>query len=47
VCRIAIEPTFGLIALTVFDLFVTWLVWREYRLHRRARQNAEASAAGT
>jgi uncharacterized membrane protein len=35
--RISIAPTAGMIALTVFDLCVTWLVWREYQLHRRAR----------
>jgi uncharacterized membrane protein len=36
VYRIALHPTVGLIALTVFDLFVAWLTWREYR-KRRAR----------
>jgi uncharacterized membrane protein len=26
---------FGLIVLTIFDLFVIWLIWHEYRLVRR------------
>ena len=30
---------FGLIVLTIFDVFVMWLIWHEYRL-------APASAAG-
>jgi len=30
----------GLIVLTVFDVFVLWLVWHEYRLVRRLRQTA-------
>jgi uncharacterized membrane protein len=33
--RIVVAPTAGMIALTVFDVFVTWLVWREYQIHRR------------
>jgi uncharacterized membrane protein len=32
--RIVLHPTVGLIALTVFDLFVAWLTWREYRKRR-------------
>jgi len=31
VYRIALLPTAGLIALTVFDAFMLWLTWREYR----------------
>ena len=34
--RMVIGPSAGLALLTVFDVFVTWLVWREYRF-RRAR----------
>jgi uncharacterized membrane protein len=30
VYRIALQPTAWLIVLTVFDLFVTWLTWREW-----------------
>ena len=30
--RIAVVPSIGLILLTVFDAFIVWLVWREYRL---------------
>ena len=33
--RIAVAPTVGMVALTIFDVFVTWLVWREYQIHRR------------
>lgn len=29
--RIAIKPTGGLIALTIFDAIITWLTWREWR----------------
>jgi uncharacterized membrane protein len=36
--RIAVAPTLGMVALTIFDLFVTWLVWREYRIHRRTER---------
>lgn len=32
--RMFIGPSVGLALLTVFDAFVTWLVWREYRLRR-------------
>jgi uncharacterized membrane protein len=36
--RIALAPTVGLIALTVFDLVIVILTWREYRRQRRASQ---------
>jgi uncharacterized membrane protein len=36
--RIALTPTVGLIALTVFDLVIVVLTWREYRRQRRASQ---------
>jgi uncharacterized membrane protein len=29
--RIVLTPTAWLIALTVFDAFVVWLTWREWR----------------
>jgi len=32
--RIALAPTAGLVALTVFDAFVAWLTWREYGKQR-------------
>jgi uncharacterized membrane protein len=35
--RIVVASSAGMVALTIFDLFVTWLVWREYQLHRRAQ----------
>jgi uncharacterized membrane protein len=39
--RIALDPTAGLIALTVFDVAVAWLTYREYRKQRtHARHNA-------
>jgi uncharacterized membrane protein len=31
VYRLSIEPTFGLTALTIFDLVIAWLTYREYR----------------
>jgi len=33
--RFSYTHGFGLIVLTVFDLFVIWLIWHEYRLVRR------------
>ena len=41
--RIALAPTPGLIALTVFDLAIVVLTWREYRRQRRARQRPVTS----
>ncbi len=29
--------SWGLLALTVFDIFVVWLTWHEYGIHRAAR----------
>jgi uncharacterized membrane protein len=29
--KIALDPTAWLIALTIFDAFVVWLTWREWR----------------
>jgi uncharacterized membrane protein len=34
--RIALQPSTGLIALTIFDAFVVWLTWREWRKQRRS-----------
>jgi uncharacterized membrane protein len=34
--RIALQPSAGLIALTVFDALIVALTWREYRRQRRA-----------
>lgn len=38
--RIALDPTAGLIALTIFDALIVGLTWREYReqRHRRATE---------
>ena len=36
VYRLALSPTFGLTALTIFDALIVWLTWREWR-----RQTAE------
>jgi uncharacterized membrane protein len=36
--RIALNPTAGLIALTVFDLIIVALTWREYQQQRRHRE---------
>jgi uncharacterized membrane protein len=32
--RFALQPSWGLALLTVFDAFVVWLTWREYRRRR-------------
>lgn len=32
--RIAVDPTVGMIALTVFDAALTWLTFREWQRHR-------------
>lgn len=37
--RIVLHPTAGLIALTVFDLAVVWLTWREYGIQRHSRHS--------
>ena len=33
--RIAIQPSAGLVALTIFDVAIVALTWREYRRQRR------------
>jgi uncharacterized membrane protein len=40
VYRLTYKVTLGLIALTLFDLLVVWLTWREYRIKRRALAGA-------
>lgn len=36
--RIAVDPTAAMIALTVFDVVLTWLAIREWRRHRTGRR---------
>ena len=40
VYRMFYAPSVGLALLTVFDLFIMWLVWREYQLRRQPTANA-------
>jgi uncharacterized membrane protein len=42
--RIVLNPTAGLIGLTVFDIVIVALTWREYQQQRRSR-HAETTAA--
>jgi uncharacterized membrane protein len=42
--RIALDPTAGMIALTIFDAVIVTLTWREYR---RLRQNAADPSSNT
>jgi uncharacterized membrane protein len=35
--RIALHPTLGLSALTLFDALIVWLTWREYQKQRTAQ----------
>ena len=37
VYRMTYAPTLGLALLTVFDLFIIWLTWREFQRMRQAR----------
>ncbi|MCW2812458.1 MAG: hypothetical protein JWP61_2916 [Friedmanniella sp.] len=46
VYRIALAPTAGLIALTVFDLLIVALTWREWRRLRQRRLEEPAPAGG-
>jgi uncharacterized membrane protein len=43
--RISLDPTAGLIALTVFDVVIVLLTWREYRVQRRIRNDQAGSAS--
>jgi uncharacterized membrane protein len=40
--RIVLNPTAGLVALTVFDALIVVLTWREYRRQRRIPQVSES-----
>ena len=42
--RIVLNPTAGLIGLTVFDIVIVALTWREYRQQRQSR-HAETAVA--
>jgi uncharacterized membrane protein len=42
VYRLTFAPSFGLVALTVFDAVVTWLTWREYVRQRNLRRTVAA-----
>jgi uncharacterized membrane protein len=44
--RIALEPTVGLVALTIFDAFVVWLTWREWRKQLALRSTVDITRAG-
>jgi uncharacterized membrane protein len=43
--RMTYDPTVGLALLTVFDLFIIWLTWREYRRMRTNEHETAASAS--
>jgi uncharacterized membrane protein len=45
--RIALDPTAGLIALTVFDLLIVALTWREYGQQRRRLASVDADPVAT
>lgn len=38
-----VRPTAGMILLTIFDVFVLWLIWREYGRIKPALANAHGS----
>jgi uncharacterized membrane protein len=42
--RMTYDPTIGMALLTAFDVFVVWLVWREYRLHQVRTRHGATSA---
>jgi len=41
--RISLAPTAGLIALTIFDVGIVLLTWREFRVQRRIRNDQAGS----
>ena len=41
--RIVLQPSLGLIALTVFDAVIVVLTWREYRRQRRSPERPPAT----
>jgi uncharacterized membrane protein len=43
--RIALDPSAGLIALTIFDTMIVALTWREYRRQRRISHDRSPSTA--
>jgi uncharacterized membrane protein len=43
--RIVLDPTAGLVGLTVFDTAIVVLTWREYGEQRRRRRVAAGAAA--
>jgi uncharacterized membrane protein len=45
--RIALDPSAGLIALTIFDAMIVTLTWREYRRQRRIPRDRSPSTAST
>jgi uncharacterized membrane protein len=44
--RIALHPSAGLVALTVFDGLIVLLTWREYRRQRRIPHDHSSGTAG-
>ena len=45
VYRLTYRVSFGLVVLTLFDMLVVWLTWREYRIKRRVRSPKAGSVA--
>jgi uncharacterized membrane protein len=45
VYRIALQPSAGLVALTIFDVVIVALTWREYRRQRRTPTDPAAGVA--
>jgi uncharacterized membrane protein len=43
--RMTFAPSMGLALLTIFDVLVTWLVWRDYREHRSRAGDVTARAS--
>jgi uncharacterized membrane protein len=41
--RIVLQPSVGLVALTVFDAVIVVLTWREYRRQRRIPDRSPAT----
>ena len=44
--RIVLQPSVGLVALTVFDAVIVVLTWREYRRQRRSPERPPATTDG-
>ncbi|HEY6809794.1 MAG TPA: DUF2127 domain-containing protein [Propionibacteriaceae bacterium] len=45
--RIALDPSPGLVALTIFDALIVALTWREYRRQRRTPDDHSSSTGST